>query len=82
MVQVGKAGISEGIVKELDERLETDKLVKVRFLATARESEEKSVLAGRLAEVVGCELVEIRGHTAVFFRAHRTKQITGPNRDK
>lgn len=77
-LQVGKGGASEGIVNELDSRLELEKLVKVRFLAAARGRDDRRIMAERLAEGTGAELVELRGNTAVFFRNRRRQATGGP----
>lgn len=77
---VGKEGVTEGVVKELQNRLSRDPLVKVRILAAAREGEEEAStkdLARDLAARARVTLVEVRGHTALFHRPPRHKR--GPN---
>jgi RNA-binding protein len=66
---VGKNGVNEATIEELRGQLKKRKLVKVRLLKTATEggAEDKSQ-AERLAEATKSLLIEVRGHTAVFFR--------------
>jgi len=64
-VWVGKAGI-ESVTAELRTQLEDADLVKVKFLRAARGGTTTAELAERLAELTGAELVETRGHTAVY----------------
>lgn len=67
---VGKNGINEAAVAELLAQLKRNKLVKARLLpaATSGGAEDKAQ-AEALAAAVGAHLIEVRGHTAVFFRA-------------
>lgn len=66
-VWVGKAGI-DAVVDELDDQLAERDLVKVKFLRAARGGTTTDELAAKLAERVGADLVETRGHTGVFGR--------------
>lgn len=69
--QVGKAGVTEGVVKELLAHLEREPLVKVRLLKGSREETGAKAVASDLAERAGVVLVEVRGHTALFYRPRR-----------
>lgn len=68
-VTVGKNGITDATIEELERHLRQDKLVKVRLLRTSAEAatgvEDQ---AGELAARTRSTLVETRGGTAVFFR--------------
>lgn len=64
-VWVGKAGI-DSVVDELADQLEDTKLVKVKFLRSARGAGTTDELAATLAEKVDAELIETRGNTAVY----------------
>lgn len=64
-VWVGKAGI-EPVVDELTEQLAERKLVKVRFLRAALGGTTTDELAADLADAANADLVETRGHTAVY----------------
>ena len=66
-VWVGKAGI-EAVTGELSDQLEDRELVKAKFLRAARGGTTTEKLADDLAERVGAEVVETRGHTAVLHR--------------
>ena len=66
-VWVGKAGI-EAVADELSGQLDDRELVKAKFLRAARGGTTTEELAAGLAERVGAEVVETRGHTAVFHR--------------
>ena len=68
-LHVGKNGVNDATVAELDAQLKKKKLVKVRLLQTATEGgAEDQGQAQRLAEGTRSTLIEVRGHTAVYFR--------------
>jgi RNA-binding protein len=64
-VWVGKHGI-DAVVDELSDQLGNEELVKVKFLRSARDTDDTETLATELAERVDAELIETRGHTAVL----------------
>jgi RNA-binding protein len=69
-VNLGKGGLSEGVVEELDAQLKRHHLVKVRVQRGALGSDPaaKDAQADELASRLGAELVERRGHTVLLFR--------------
>ncbi|MFB6222610.1 MAG: YhbY family RNA-binding protein [Haloarcula sp.] len=64
-LRVGKHGI-ESVADELDDQLENTDLVKVKFLRSSRGGTTTEELADSLAEMVSAEVIQVRGHTAVF----------------
>lgn len=73
--QVGKNGVTEGVVKELLTWLGREPLVKVKLLKGAiGEADTKSVAKG-LAERAGVVLVEVRGHTALFYQPRKGRRV-------
>jgi RNA-binding protein len=68
-VHVGKNGINDATLVELKRHLKQDKLVKVKLLKSATEGgTTNQAQAEALAEATTSTLIEIRGHTAVFYR--------------
>ena len=68
-LQVGKNGVTPSTIEELSAQLKKRKLVKVRLLKTATEGgAQDDSQAKSLAEGTHSVLIEVRGHTAVFFR--------------
>jgi RNA-binding protein len=65
MLKVGKAGLSEGFLKSVDEALGRHELVKIKF---AEFKEEKKTLAPMLAEKTSSELIMRVGNVAVLYR--------------
>lgn len=69
-VHVGKNGINDATLDELRRHLKKDKLVKVRLLPSATDGGASTdAQAEALAEGSNSLLVEVRGHTAVFWKA-------------
>jgi len=64
--KIGKAGLSEGFVKSVDEGLVHHELVKVKFVEF---KEEKKTLAPVLAEKTSSHLIMQVGNVVVLYRA-------------
>lgn len=66
-VWVGKSGL-DPVADELSDQLADRDLVKVKFLRAARGATTVEELAADLAERTNAEVVDTRGHTAVYHR--------------
>ena len=64
-IKIGKNGLTDGFLKEVDDALKRDELVKVRFVEF---KEEKKELAPKIAEQTQSHLVTRVGHVAVYYR--------------
>ena len=69
VVQVGKEGISEGLVSALDVALETHELIKVKLGEAA--GTDRRALGAAVAEAVGGELVQVLGRTVLVYRRRK-----------
>lgn len=67
-ISTGNAGLSEGLLAELDTTLARHELLKVRVRAADRASREAMIQA--MCEASGAELVQRIGHVAVLWRAN------------
>lgn len=65
MLKVGKAGLSEGFLKTVDEALSQHELVKVKF---GEFKEQKKELAPLLAQKTSSHLIHRVGHVVVLYR--------------
>lgn len=72
-MNIGKAGLTTGVVDEVRRQLEEQRLLKVKLLASARGGQATKDLAAELAERAGAELVEVRGNTVVLWRKRRPR---------
>jgi|SRR5699024_3229196 len=78
LLQIGKGGVNENLIKQLDDLLEKRELVKISVLQNCLE--EKDVIAAQLVKDTGASLVQIIGNMIVLYREsidHKT--INLPN---
>ncbi|PKK85325.1 MAG: RNA-binding protein [Thermoplasmata archaeon HGW-Thermoplasmata-1] len=67
-LQIGKGGISEGVVEELRVQLKDRKLVKVKLLRSALEEGGRREMAEKLAEMTNATLIDVRGSSVVLYK--------------
>jgi RNA-binding protein len=80
MMQIGKSGMTDGVIEEAKRLLKKHKYVKVRLLQSSiGENDSKQALFETLSAKAGAMLIGIRGNTAVMFRVRsmpvREKQL-------
>lgn len=66
VMQVGKEGIGDNLVKSLSDALEARELIKISLLPAA--GEDGLELSGELARLLHAELVAVIGRKAIFYR--------------
>lgn len=76
VVIIGDAGLTEGVLRELDLSLEHHELLKVRINAEDRES--RQALIEQLCKKSRSELVQRIGHVAVLYRRAEKPRIKLP----
>ena len=62
---VGRAGVTDAVVKEIDDALEARELIKVRL---AGDREERAEAAGAIAGRTRSELAGLIGRVAILYR--------------
>lgn len=65
IVQIGKQGLTESALRQVDEALDAHELIKVQAVAPR---EEKDAIAERLAEALRAGLVGRIGHIVILYR--------------
>ncbi len=82
--QIGKEGITDAVVAQLEDTFNTRELFKIKVhLETAPESPKE--LAVKIAQATGCEIVQVIGGTIVVFRINlilRQKEAEKKKRQK
>ena len=74
ILQIGKTGISEQTIKQIDDALTARELIKIRTLETSPLSSRES--ADFVAEKVGADVVQVIGSKIVLYRESKdNKQI-------
>ena len=65
--QIGKEGITDAVIAQLEDTFNTRELFKIRVhLETSPESPKE--LAEKIAEATGCDIIQVIGGTIVVFR--------------
>lgn len=82
--QIGKEGITDTVVAQLEDTFNTRELFKIKVhLETAPESPKE--LAQKIAEATGCDVIQVIGGTIVVFRINlilRQKEAEKKKRQK
>ena len=66
VTHVGQAGVTDGVLRAVDEALTAHELIKVRL----HEPEDKKADARALADGTGAVLCGLVGHTVILYRPH------------
>jgi RNA-binding protein len=69
--QIGKGGLNENLIKQLDDALEARELIKVRVLTNSEEKPRE--VGNEIAEAIGAELIQVIGKSMLFFRTSKKK---------
>ena len=64
--QVGKGGVNNQLIRQVDETLEKRELIKVTALETSPESSREA--ADKIAEAIGADVVQVIGSRFILYR--------------
>ena len=64
--QIGKGGINEQLIKQVDEALEARELIKLRTLENSPETSRTA--ADEIANQVGADVVQVIGSRCILYR--------------
>ena len=67
LVQIGKEGLSEGVIDAIDTALEAHELIKVKIAA---ERDERESFVPVIEQRTSCECVGTIGRMAILYRQH------------
>ena len=65
LFQIGKNGLTEAVIHQIEEALEAKELIKVNILQNC--DEDKNEIAGKLAEQDGIKVVQVIGNIIVLY---------------
>ena len=68
MIQIGKGGVADNLVKETVRLLKKHKYIKVRMLRSALDTKTKQELMTTLCERTGATFEGLRGNTGVMYK--------------
>ncbi len=72
IIQVGKGGLNENLIKTVSDALEARELIKLTVLENSEETPASAAHA--LAEAVGADVVAVIGKKVVLYRESSTKK--------
>jgi RNA-binding protein len=70
-IWIGKEGYTSQLSSEIEKQLDKNKMVKVRILPTALQTDTAKAIATKAAEEAAAALVEVRGHVFILYRRHK-----------
>lgn len=70
-ISVGKNGITDNLVKEIQAQLKKSRILKIRFQKSILEDpqRDRAKLAGEIIEKTRSVLYEIRGNTIIIYKS-------------
>ena len=68
ILNIGKNGVTDTLIEELNKQIKANRLVKVRILKSAEEGKDLNAIAEEIAASTSSTLIEIRGRTVVLYR--------------
>ena len=83
VVQIGREGVTEGVIRAVDEELFRHELIKVKF-NDIKEKDLKEAITGEVSAKTGSEPVGMIGHTVILYRRQadpEKRKITVPERE-
>jgi RNA-binding protein len=76
VVQIGKAGVTEAVLRQVQQALADHELIKVKIAGES--PEDRFTVAERLAEGPGVNVVQILGRVILVYKRHpRTPRFEG-----
>jgi RNA-binding protein len=70
VVFVGQQGITDGLVRSVEDALQRHELIKLKFV-DFKEKDQKKAMAAAIENKACCEMVGMIGHMGIFYRAHQ-----------
>ena len=68
ILRIGKSGLTEGTVKEIERQLKKKKLIKIKFLPASLEERNKKEFAKEIALLTNSELIHQVGFVIVLYK--------------
>ena len=68
ILNIGKNGVTDTLIEELNKQIKANRLVKVRVLKSAEEGKDVKAIADEIADATRSTLIEVRGRTVVLYR--------------
>ena len=72
ILQIGKDGINDNTIKQVDDALSARELIKCRVLETSPSSSREA--ADEIAEKIGADVVQVIGYRFILYRPAKNKE--------
>ena len=72
ILQIGKDGINDNTIKQVDDALSARELIKCRVLETSPKSSREA--ADEIAERIGADVVQVIGYRFILYRPAKNKE--------
>ncbi len=79
VVLIGQHGLSENVMREIEQAIAHHELIKIRI--SGAEREERKAMIGKICAEVNASLVQQIGHVAVLFRRSHKARIRFPGKE-
>nr|WP_300093922.1 ribosome assembly RNA-binding protein YhbY [Sedimentibacter sp.] len=76
IMQIGKGGVTDNVLKQIDDALEARELIKIKLLNNSQLEAKQT--ANEIAESVRAEYVQSIGNKFVLYRESKEAQIVIP----
>jgi RNA-binding protein len=73
-VWIGKSGVTDALLGQIDRQLDANEIVKVKVHKTSPGDAEISELADKIAEETTSEVVDVRGRTFTIYRQKKARE--------
>jgi RNA-binding protein len=73
-VWIGKSGVTEALLGQVDRQLDANEIVKVKVHKTSPEDAEIAELANKIGEKTTSEIVDVRGRTFTIYRQKKARK--------
>lgn len=73
-IWIGKKGISQETLTEVDRQLERAETIKIKILKSALTDDNAKTIAGKVAQQTKSALIEVRGHTIILYREKKESE--------
>ena len=73
-VWIGKSGVTDALLGQIDRQLDANEIVKVKVHKTSPENAEVAELANKIAEKTTSDIVDVRGRTFTIYRQKKARK--------
>ena len=67
-VNIGKSGVSDSVIKEMDGLLRKYKTIRIKILRSAKQNIDKSIIADEVSKKTESRLLRARGNTFIISK--------------